>query len=86
MSNHLLVQLEVKIDDMIETLEILRLQVSDLEEKNNALHTENAALKARQFQWEQGLTTLLNKLEDGNSDPQAEINQAEAPEIEEAFV
>ena len=33
MSNALLLQLEVKLDDMIETLEILRLQVSDLEEK-----------------------------------------------------
>lgn len=62
MSDSLLAQLEVKIDDMIETLEILQLQVSDLEEKNDNLKAENASLKARQSQWENGLSGLLSKL------------------------
>lgn len=77
MSNHLLIQLEVKIDDMIETLEILRLQVSDLEAKNDTLQTENAALKTRQSQWEQSLTTLLNKLEDVNPETTEKVEQIE---------
>ena len=66
MSNALLVQFELKLDDMIETLEILRLQVTDLEEKNEALQIENALLKTRQSEWEKGLNTLLNKLEHTN--------------------
>ncbi|HQZ87717.1 MAG TPA: cell division protein ZapB [Gammaproteobacteria bacterium] len=74
MSNALLLQLEVKLDDMIETLEILRLQVSDLEEKNDALQTENAALKTRQSQWEQGLSSLLNKLDHVNPDSVQKAN------------
>ena len=77
MSNALLLQLEVKLDDMIETLEILRLQVSDLEEKNEALQTENALLKTRQSQWEQGLSSLLNKLEHVNPDSIQETNRVE---------
>ena len=77
MSNALLLHLEVKLDDMIETLEILRLQVSDLEEKNEALQTENALLKTRQSQWEQGLSSLLNKLDHVNPDSIQEINRVE---------
>lgn len=87
MSDRLLVQLEVKIDDMIDTLQILRLQVSDLEEKNGALQTENTALKTRQTHWEQGLTTLLNKLDDVNpasSEEALEIENFEH-EVEEVF-
>jgi len=63
MSNHLLEKLEAKIDDAIETMEILRLQIEDLEAKNTALEHENSTLKNRQLQWEQGLTTLLGKLD-----------------------
>ncbi|HXH54839.1 MAG TPA: cell division protein ZapB [Gammaproteobacteria bacterium] len=82
MSNALLLQLEVKLEDMIETLEILRLQVSDLEEKNDALKTENALLKTRQSQWEQDLSGLLNKLEHVNPDSIQESNRIERFERE----
>jgi len=64
MSNRLLEQLESKIDDVIETVEIMRLQIEELEEKNATLQAENAIFKSRQSEWEQGLTTLLNKLDD----------------------
>jgi FtsZ-binding cell division protein ZapB len=74
MSNDLLLQLEVQIDDMIETVEILRLQVSDLEEKNDRLQTENATLNIRQAQWEQGLSGLLSKLNDVNPNAIQETN------------
>ncbi|HEV2523735.1 MAG TPA: cell division protein ZapB [Gammaproteobacteria bacterium] len=77
MSNALLLQLEVKLDDMIETLEILRLQVSDLEEKNDAIQTENALLKTRQSQWEHGLSSLLNKLDHVNPDSIQETSRVE---------
>lgn len=87
MSNQLFVQLEVKIDDMIETLEILRLQVSDLEEKNQILHTENTTLKGRQSEYEQGLTSLMRKLDHVSSTTQGS-NRVEAfeTEIEDATV
>lgn len=75
MSNALLLQLEVQLDDMIETLEILRLQVSDLEEKNNALQTESALLKTRQSEWEHGLSSLLKKLDQVNPDSIQETNR-----------
>ncbi len=64
MSNQLLEQLEVKIDDIIETVEILRLQVEELESKNEGLQAENMSLKNRQAHWEKGLSSLLNKLDD----------------------
>ena len=87
MSHDLLVKLEVKIDDLLDTLEILRLQVSDLEEKNLKLQADNTALKTRQSDWEQSLTTLLSKLEDVNpSDEQAEAVERFEHEIEETFV
>lgn len=87
MSHDLLVKLEVKIDDLLDTLEILRLQVSDLEEKNLKLQADNAALKTRQSEWEQSLTTLLSKLDDvnPNTDQAEEIENFEH-EIEETFV
>jgi len=86
MSDHLLLKLENKIDDVIETLEILRLQMEDLEEKNSLLEKENSTLKKRQVHWEQSLNALLGKL-DGppqNSETlevaRAEYFEAEATE------
>ena len=85
MSNHLLVKLEDKIDDVIETLEILRLQIEELEEKNATLEGENGSLKNRQIHWEQSLAALLGKLE-GSSENTAEtieITRVERFEREE---
>lgn len=63
MSNYFLEQLEDKIDNAIEIIEILRLQVEELEEKNHALQQDNASLKNRQTEWERSLSALLGKLD-----------------------
>lgn len=63
MSNHLLEQLEEKINSAIEAIELLRIQVEELEEKNQGLQKENTTLKGRQTEWEHSLTSLLGKLD-----------------------
>ena len=63
MSSELLQKLEGKLDNAIETIELLRLQAEELEEKHSKLMNENAALKNKQAAWEQNLTTMLEKLE-----------------------
>lgn len=63
MSDVLFEKLEDKIDQALETIELLRLQVEEYEEKNMALQSDNSALKSRQTQWENSLSTLLRKLE-----------------------
>ncbi len=82
MSNRLLEKLETKLDEVIETIEILRLQVEELEEKNTLLSEENSTLKGRQVQWEQGLTTLLNKLD--NVTPGSDKTESHSTEDFEA--
>lgn len=87
MSNLLLEQLEVKIDDILDTIEIMRLQIEELETKNATLQNDNTALKSRQSQWEQGLTTLLNKLDDvAQSTNKTEPSRVVQFEHEEASV
>ena len=81
MSNHLLEKLETKIDEVIETIEILRFQIEELEEKNTILQEENNNLLSRQSQWEQGLTTLLNKLDEVS--PEMEKLEYENEPLEE---
>ena len=56
MSNDLLKQLEAKINEAIETIEISRMEISDLKEKNDEL--EN-----RYEDWEQRLSSLIEKFE-----------------------
>ena len=65
MSNDLLKQLEEKINEAIETIEFSRMEITDLKEKNNEL--EN-----RYEDWEQRLSSLIEKFE-----------QLEAVEVEE---
>ena len=62
MSNQLLEQLEAKIDETVETIEILRLQIEELEEKNTKLQDENQVLKDKHLAWEQTLNSMLSKL------------------------
>lgn len=83
MSEQLLTQLEKKIDNAIENIELLRLQIEELEEKNAKLQDENATFKSRQSQWEQGLTKLLHKLDDANS-TQGQAGKSQAEYLEEA--
>jgi len=83
MSNHLLEKLEEKIDNVIETIEMLRIEIEDLELKNKTLIEENTGLKGRQSQWEQGLNKLLNKLDNNLSEgSQSEIKRLEMYERE----
>jgi cell division protein ZapB len=56
MSNDLLKQLEVKINEAIETIEFSRMEITDLKEKNDEL--EN-----RYEDWEQRLSSLIEKFE-----------------------
>lgn len=70
MSQQILEQLEEKIDQAIEVIQLMRMQVEELEEKTatlqhegTTLHRDNAALKNKQVLWEHSLSTLLNKLE-----------------------
>lgn len=70
MSNPLLQNLEEKINNTLEVIELLRLQVEEFEEKNNQLTAENLALKNRQTEWEHNLTAMLRKLDDAHLQPQ----------------
>lgn len=63
MSSELLQKLEDKIDNAIETIELLRLQAEELEEKYAKLMADNNALKSKQSAWEQNLATMLEKLD-----------------------
>jgi cell division protein ZapB len=62
MSSQLLEQLEVKVDETVETIEILRLQIEELEEKNTSLQDENNVLKDKHDSWEKTLHSMLEKL------------------------
>ena len=71
MANDLLKKLEEKINEAIETIELSRMEVSDLKEQNEEL--EN-----RYSDWETRLSTLIEKfeqLEDSeNDDVEEEIS------------
>ena len=86
MSNELIKNLEVKIDNAIETIELLRLQVEELEEKNNELiaktsllQQENSSLTNCNEDWQKNVNNLLNKLDSANVTAAASAKQ---PEIE----
>ncbi len=63
MANELLQKLEDKIDNAVETIELLRLQHEELEEKYANLLEANNALKSKQAAWEQNLAAMLEKLD-----------------------
>ena len=67
MSNDLLKQLETKINEAIETIEFSRMEITDLKEKNDEL--EN-----RYEDWEQRLSSLIEKFE--------QLEDVEAVEVE----
>ncbi len=67
MSNDLLKQLEAKINEAIETIEFSRMEITDLKEKNDEL--EN-----RYEDWEQRLSSLIEKFE--------QLEDLEAVEVE----
>ena len=84
MSNDLLKQLEGKINAAIETIELSRMEITELKEQNEEL--EN-----RYVDWEDRLSALIEKfeqLEDGESveieaEVEASIQKVEDEEIED---
>ncbi len=71
MSNDLLKQLEAKINEAIETIEFSRMEITDLKEKNDEL--EN-----RYEDWEQRLSSLIEKFE--------QLEDVEAVEVDAKVV
>lgn len=67
MSSQLLQELEAKVMQAVETIELLRLQVEELEQKNAKLQDDNNVLKDKHEVWEKTLHTMLNKLSDVDS-------------------
>ena len=68
MANDLLKKLEEKINSAIETIELSRIEVSDLREQNEELENRYA-------DWETRLSTLIEKFE--------QLEDSEATEVEE---
>ena len=66
MANDLLKKLEEKINDAIETIELSRMEVSDLKEQNEELENRYA-------DWETRLSTLIDKFEQLEDSEDAEI-------------
>jgi cell division protein ZapB len=62
MSNELLQKLERKIENAVESIELLKLHIEELEEKNSKLANENTSLKNKQASWEKNLNAMLDKL------------------------
>ena len=67
MSNNLLKQLEEKINAAVETIELSRMEITDLKEQNDELQN-------RYLDWEERLSALIEKFE--------QLEEGEAVEIE----
>ncbi|MED5434528.1 MAG: cell division protein ZapB [SAR324 cluster bacterium] len=84
MSNDLLKQLEGKINAAIETIELSRMEITELKEQNDEL-------ESRYVDWEDRLSALIEKfeqLEDGESveietEVKTSIQKVEEEEIED---
>ena len=84
MSNNLLKQLEDKIDTAVETIELSRMEITELKEQNDEL-------ESRYVDWEDRLSALIEKfeqLEDGESveieaEVKTSIQKVEEEEIED---
>ena len=67
MSNNLLKQLEEKINAAVETIELSRMEITDLKEQNDELQN-------RYVDWEEKLSALIEKFE--------QLEEGEAVELE----
>ena len=68
MANDLLKKLEEKINSAIETIELSRMEVSDLREQNEELENRYA-------DWETRLSTLIEKFEQLEDSEDAEVEE-----------
>ena len=71
MANDLLKKLEEKINEAIETIELSRMEVSDLKEQNDEL--EN-----RYSDWETRLSTLIEKFEQLEDSENGDVEEVSA--------
>ena len=62
MTTQVLTQLEEKIELALETIELLRMQVEELEKKNEGLQTERDSMLGKQSEFETSIASLLDKL------------------------
>jgi cell division protein ZapB len=86
MSNELLQKLERKIENAIESIELLKLQIEELEEKNSKLANENLSLKNKQATWEKNLNSMLDKLSSISTSEQASSSKVYVGSYEEDSV
>ncbi|MFZ7234699.1 cell division protein ZapB [Avibacterium avium] len=70
MSLEILDQLETKIKQAVETIELLQLEVEELKEKNSqaqqqneSLRNENEQLKSEHQNWQERLRSLLGRID-----------------------
>ena len=68
MANDLLKKLEEKINEAIETIELSRIEVTDLQEQNEELENRYA-------DWETRLSTLIEKFEQLEDSEDAEVEE-----------
>ena len=71
MANDLLKKLEEKINEAIETIELSRIEVTDLQEQNEELENRYA-------DWETRLSTLIEKFEQLEDSEDAECEEVNA--------
>ncbi|MCI7478826.1 cell division protein ZapB [[Pasteurella] aerogenes] len=70
MSLEILDQLDEKIKQAVETIQLLQLEVEELKDKNNqaqqaneALRNENEQLKVEHHNWQERLRSLLGRID-----------------------
>ena len=71
MANDLLKKLEEKINEAIETIELSRMEVTDLKEQNEELENRYA-------DWETRLSTLIEKFEQLEDSEDAKVEEVNA--------
>ena len=79
MYNELMSQLENKIQDAVETIEIYRMEIAELKEKNSELENQHQV-------WEEKLSSLISKFESVNEqeDTDTKDESYESPNSEVA--
>ena len=77
MYNELLNQLEKRIQEAVETIEMYRLEIAELKEKNSELENQHKV-------WEDKLSSLIQKFETLNQSEDSESEEFESEESEDS--
>jgi len=75
MLNQLFKQLELKVDDAIDNLQLLAIEKGDLLDKISKLQHDNNDLRQSQTKLEQNLNSLLHKLNGISDETLLELNK-----------